>query len=199
MLPERIALFGHAYSGKSSIAQKLVDNYGYTRLSFAMPLKRSWIEKEISRIYGRETTKAERRRIYKLLADFVKSEADYDFFIKKLDRVFKNALVAGDTRFVIDDVRFMLEARWCELNLFTLVYVDTREETLKQRALANGEDIEELYNHISEAQIPLIARKFRHITVSGEGNIDEEIKKIENEASWAGFQRPIRAVHYPYC
>lgn len=180
-LPNRIALFGNAYSGKSSIASKLVQDYGYIRLSFADPLKEKWIEEEIEKIYGRKTSKAERRRIYRLLADFIKSNSDYSFFIKELDKKFKRFLVLGNDKFVIDDVRFALEANWCVLNLFRLVFVDTREEVLFERARANGEDPEELYNHLSEAQIPIIKHNFKHLTVNGEEDIEKAIRQLFKE------------------
>jgi len=177
MLPNRIALFGYAYSGKSTIAGRLGE-YGYKRLSFAKPLKAGWIDEEIAKIYGKTPCKGEKRKIYRLLSDFTKSLTDTYFFIQLLDKEFKWQLVYGVDKFVIDDVRFLYEAEWCNRNLFTLVYVETSRNTLEKRATQNGENLQELYDHISESQIGMIKNRFKHYTVSGEGEVDKEIEKL---------------------
>lgn len=114
-----VGLTGKAGAGKSTVADYLVEAHGFTRLSFAAPLKKmlrtldpilagdtrlsecaTWDETEIKQIYP------EYRRLLQVLSTDCIRAVDTDFWV----RAAMQQLTDFDGRYVFDDVRFPNEA-----------------------------------------------------------------------------------------
>jgi len=118
----RIGLIGKMCSGKSSIANKLKNNYPeYTITSFAKKIKKLAVElfdmKEKDR---------------KLLQDIGTKmrEIDKDIWIKYLLNNIKD-----DQNVIIDDVRYENEMKYLKNENFILIYLDITHELQEQRIL----------------------------------------------------------------
>jgi len=113
-----VGLSGYAQSGKDTVAQVLVDNYGFNRVSFADPIRKLLYEtnpmlKEGYRIqglidvYGWDKVKVEYPEARRLLQDLgvgARKVFGDDFWIKQ---ALKNVDYGN---YVITDVRFKNEA-----------------------------------------------------------------------------------------
>jgi len=113
-----IGLSGYAQSGKDTVAQVLVDNYKFTRISFADPIRTLLYEtnpmlKEGYRVqglvdgYGWDKVKVEYPEVRRLLQDLgigARKVFGDDFWI---NQALKNI---GFGNYVITDVRFKNEA-----------------------------------------------------------------------------------------
>lgn len=135
-----IGLTGYKQHGKSTVAQRLVDEHGFTRLSFAGPLKamadrinpvvgiNSYeedgyvVSKPIHLAQARlthtdENDLKEAYPLYRLFLQRLGTEGlraiDDGFWVGLLDaQVAGHAINKGVTRFVIDDARFPNEAEY---------------------------------------------------------------------------------------
>lgn len=106
-----IALLGKINSGKTTCAKYLEQKYGFTRLSFASPLKEMLVKAGILTWQDIENkTTFAREMMQKIGTDFVRNQIDPDFWVKKLVAHLIDLKKKGHTRFVIDDVRFPNEA-----------------------------------------------------------------------------------------
>jgi len=142
----RIALCGHAYSGKSSIAQVLKNKYNVTILSFAEPIKQSNLI--FNKLNLPKEPKANRRKVYQALGSWVRNSLGKDIFIKKLA-----PKLECYNKVVIDDLRFRNEYRFLKENGFFIVKVETSWTILCERAAKEGENPIELFLDESEAEI----------------------------------------------
>lgn len=131
-----IALTGYAESGKSTVANYLVDQHGFTRVSFAAPLKKmlrtlnpiiditdneggqEYGEVRVGELFQLGWTEAEikadpsmgkeyRRLLQVLGTDCVRAEQD-DFWIRAAEKQMTNP----DANYVFDDCRFPNEAEF---------------------------------------------------------------------------------------
>jgi len=121
-----VGLTGFAGSGKSTVAQYLVEQYGFTRLSFAAPLKKMLrtlnpmleepIDGEVVRLsdlfalYTENELKAgpfgdEYRRLLQVLGTDCIRAVDEDFWVKAA-----LAQITDNGKYVFDDCRFPNEA-----------------------------------------------------------------------------------------
>lgn len=118
-LPKLVALAGVAGSGKSTVAEHLVAQYGYTRLKFAGPLKDmcraigmteamiEGAEKEtpIDWLCGRTP----RYVMQRLGTEFGRDLIGADFWVRLFQRQ-ADAIITNGGRIVVDDCRFDNEA-----------------------------------------------------------------------------------------
>lgn len=132
-----IGLTGYKQHGKSTVAQRLVDEHGFTRLSFAGPLKamadrinpvvgihayqdgEDFIAEPIHLDVAREQfpDEGDLKEEYPLYRLFLQRlgteglrEIDESFWVQLLDAEVSKLYFNGGTRVVIDDVRFPNEA-----------------------------------------------------------------------------------------
>lgn len=126
-----IGLTGVAGAGKSTVAQYLVEQHGFTRLSFAAPLKKmlrtlnpvmltqyceEYTLNDVFNTHGNETAvKAspagpEYRRLLQVLGTDCIRAVDEDFWV----RAALAQMTDPDGSYVFDDVRFPNEARVIE-------------------------------------------------------------------------------------
>lgn len=179
-----IALFGNMASGKSSIANYLIDNLGYARIAFADPLK------SISELaYGKIDKTGEYevtsntgvitvisgRQVLQRVGEVVKNH-DRDFWLKCF---FNTAQRYENHPLVVDDGRFLFERDALVDNDWLIVGVDTPVEVRMERYLetyGRMPNPEELV-HQSEIEIPLIIES-ADVIISGEGPVGELVDKI---------------------
>lgn len=167
-----IGLIGKLGSGKTTAANYLASEYGYKRRSLADPMR------EIVKIvYPNMLGKSDPRYrplMQKLGTDWFRS---YD------PDVWVNCLLARVEldihRVVVDDVRFINEAKALRDRGWRLIYIDTSDEVRKQRCIErDGHWDESVLNHPSETEIDKAA-KYAHHTING----DLEMKRFCEELS----------------
>lgn len=116
-----LALIGSSASGKSTVAQRLVERHGYTRVRFAQPLKDMLIclgltpehvdgpqcvrERPIDLLCGKSP-----RYAMQTLGTEWRDMIDRRLWAKVTRKRISDLLVEGITKFVIDDMRFPHEA-----------------------------------------------------------------------------------------
>jgi hypothetical protein len=113
-----IGLLGYARSGKDTVANILVRNYGYTRVAFADPIREMLLALDpilesghrLSSIvegYGWEIAKAtpEVRRLLQTLGVGARTVLDKDVWVTKAF-----STISNEGKYVITDVRFENEA-----------------------------------------------------------------------------------------
>jgi len=128
-----LGLIGRAYSGKSSIARVFEDEFHYTRLSFATPIKK------ITKYFGDDgKSKGKWRKTYIELSLLLKRSFGDDIFLKGMER----QMMSVPGKIVVDDVRYPYEAEFLLERGFLLVYVETPKDILIQRMLDAGEDVD---------------------------------------------------------
>ena len=147
---------GKICSGKSYVANYLVNNYNFTKYSFAAPLKKIAIEYYNMKNKDRELLQ------------------DLSYKMKEIDEnVFVNYLLKEidlTKNIVIDDLRFTNELRALKELNFTIIKleIDKEEQLNRYNNIYNNEYIERL-NHFSENQIEY-----------NKENIDYNIKSDKN-------------------
>lgn len=158
-----VALFGQMAAGKSSISRMLVDS-GYTRLSFAGPLKNiselayGPIEKSGQYPVTDERTGLESfisgREVLQRVGQSIKSH-DRDFWLRCFFRTAQNY---GNTPLVVDDGRFIFERDSLRDNGWLIVGINTPWATRRERyrdSYGRYPTAEE-ETHASEVEIPQI-------------------------------------------
>ncbi len=116
----RIAFYGPMCSGKTFAANYLVDHHGYQRVNFAGKLKE--LAANIFDVHGKD---GEDRTVLQQLGQKMR-EIDTDIWVKlALEKIRYNY---PDSRIVIDDLRYVNEAKALRANGFTIVRVHTDED-----------------------------------------------------------------------
>lgn len=167
-----IGLIGKLGSGKTTAANYLVSEHGYRRHSLADPMR------EIIRIvYPNMLGKSDPRYrplMQKLGTDWFRS---YD------PDVWVNCLLARVEldihRIVVDDVRFVNEARILRDKGWKLIYINASDEVRKQRCIErDGHWDESVLDHPSETQIE-DAAKYAHHAIDGDLELDEFYEALD--------------------
>lgn len=117
---ERIAFAGPMCSGKTTLANILVSDYGYTKISFADKLKEIAVK-----LYGPIEKNNQGRKLLQELADDLK-KWDPNLFTTHFLRAVEGYLYDYDNqpvRIVVDDLRFFHEFQLLKANGFTVVGV----------------------------------------------------------------------------
>ena len=120
MLKQIVALSGPRCCGKSTIAQHLVVNHGYTRIAFADALR------EIAETAGPDF--ANDRLYLARLGDKLRSQVP-DFLIQAV----KNRLELTHGPVVIEDIRFPAEVEFCQSIGATTIRLEIPIETQRER------------------------------------------------------------------
>lgn len=138
-----VAVVGKMAAGKTTLADRLIKEYGYSRISFAERMRfiasqvygdGNLIRKAEDYAVTRETGRVEfisGREVLQELGQAVKS-LDRDLWIKWLAYDMKAGLY-GKGPFVIDDCRFSFEADFLKGLGFTVVKLDTDMPTRMAR------------------------------------------------------------------
>jgi cytidylate kinase len=151
-----IGLSGPRGSGKSTIAQHLVDEHGFERLAFSDVLR------EIANLAGPEQCN-DRRYLSELGRLLRGYQPDFLLTIMKIK------LERSSSRVVIEDIRFPEELRFCQLNGILTVCLDvTQTEQLRRiikREQCSLQEAEELANMADNQHLNRFA-KWDHVLFS---------------------------------
>lgn len=158
-----VAFFGPMGSGKTYAADNVFTKY--QKFSLAAPLKATARE-----YYGVTGKTNDERQILQELADDLK-KWDNDVFTKRLLWSVTDYLNSGAKKpIVIDDMRFIHEARDLRVFGFTLVRVEVPESVRLARIKAKYPDTDlARFEHASETQWRDIIPDF---VIAGDGDID---------------------------
>jgi hypothetical protein len=176
-----VAIVGKFASGKTTLADRLIKDYGFTRISFAARMKQIASDVYAGGAVGGAINKTGDYRVTST-DGLVKSRSGREILqflgqvVKDLDRDFWIKYVAADIRagvygagpYVIDDCRFPFEADYLrnEMN-FVITKLDT-DSTIRvaryERAYGRPPTIQEL-RHPSETQVEKIVVD---LTIPGE-------------------------------
>lgn len=144
MTNPNIAFVGKAGAGKTTAAQLLVDHFGYTRLSFAAPLKEIAVQ-----LWG-EDAKTDRDKLQKL--GVAVREIDPDTWAEILEERYLTS--TPDTPFVVDDCRFPNEHDLLRYHGFLVVRVIAPKQLRIVRLEHNGKLQDETQlEHASETAL----------------------------------------------
>lgn len=164
-MTENIAIVGRMYAGKTTLAEQLVKDHGYSRRAMAGPLKAlselaygEVIAKDkdyptIDLWTGVEVNKSG-REILQGVGQALKV-VDRDIWLKCF---INDTTRANEEPYVVDDVRFAFEANYLRSQGWVIVKVDTPRETRIKRAekLNGRRPTDKELNHESEAEVDSI-------------------------------------------
>jgi len=120
MMEQIVALAGPRGSGKSTIAQHLVNDHGFERLAFSDVLR------EIAMLAG-----SERVNDRQYLSDLGRVLRFYEpeFLLNAM----RTKISQSNKKVVIEDVRFPEELMFCQINGIFAVYLDVKEDEQLRR------------------------------------------------------------------
>jgi hypothetical protein len=172
-----IAISGKFAVGKTSAAQILVENYGYSRLSMAQPIKNFVLEaygtiEKGTMVHTHPNGVKSIRQIMQQVGQRVK-EVDRDIWLRMLRHQVKECEEFG-IPVVIDDVRFPFEADFLRGNNFIIARMTTPDVVrfARYEAIYGKPPSDEEVNDSSEIEVPLI-------------NVDVELDGEESPAAIA--------------
>lgn len=153
-----IGIVGKMGAGKTTVAKYLEDKYGYQRTSLAEPMRQ--IVKEFFGVEDKSDPRY-RRLMQKLGTDWFRSE-DKNVWIRHL---LKRCVGSGC---VVDDVRFLNEAKVLQGEGWVLLYIDINDEVRLERMRVRGDDFDaDMLKHESEAEVELICGQVKPLWVVG--------------------------------
>jgi len=144
---QRIAFFGPMCSGKTWCASYLKDDYGYNTIAFAGKLKAIAYD-----LYGIQDKNGPNRAILQELGGVDLRKPDPDVWIKHaLYRAQYLEEIMKGRGLVLDDLRYLNEARALKNNGFVLVKVNCDEDVRQKRIERLYPDYsQDVHNHASE-------------------------------------------------
>lgn len=167
-----VGITGKAGAGKDTIADYLVQTHGFTKLSFAEPLKAMLAAAGMPEPTSREDKERPvagfdftwREAAQRLGTEFGRG-LDPDIWVKLVEQRLRRALLepGGSRRFVLSDVRFENEAAMIRRLGGTMLFVHGRAADLGANA-----------GHASEAGIEIYPTRDRLIDNSGTLRFTEE-------------------------
>lgn len=145
----KIALTGKMRSGKSTVAEYLKANYGFTEFAFGDALKRYAHE-----IFGESSTKD--RELYQWFGQTMR-ERDPDVWVRHLDEAvcdhFKSCppVGAASKRVVVSDLRQPNEYEYCRREGYVIIRVTCPDDTRLKRIREAGDQFDmSMLNHETE-------------------------------------------------
>lgn len=172
-----IAITGKMRSGKDTIAEYLVEKYGYKKFSFGGNMK-----KIADQLFGGIHKPS--RSVYQKFAQLCR-EIDPDVWIKQVDKsiiYYKSmykAFGAEDeiSPIVISDLRQPNEYDYCKRNWYFIVRVTTPEDARIQRIYNLEPNItEEEINHCTEGYVDNFKVDYE---ILNDGTIEDLFKKVD--------------------
>ena len=162
---ELIGLLGHQGVGKNYLAEvilpKILPKKNTVILAFADHFKVDCICKhnaDYNKVFGEKDF--ETRRLLQIVGtEQGRNKFGYDIWVRTLETWIKLLNSRGVERFIISDVRFQNEADWLKSLNGILIKIDSPiryNNRLVKETNNNLEKINEIKNHISEANIDTI-------------------------------------------
>jgi len=174
-----LGLAGKAGSGKSTVAEFLVSQYGFQRLSFAEPLKEMLLKAGIcsrDELYVKKSAFS-RWIMQKVGTDIFRNQIDPDFWVKKMAEKLNcyfatsncyfatsNSLDNSSSKVVIDDVRFLNEASLVKQYGGVIVKIERDLYNCLQSDIVGNNQ------HVSETEMELIQPDF---VIHNTGSLDD--------------------------
>ena len=149
--PMRIALSGRMGSGKTHFAERLLEEYGGTRLSFAAPIKDLYNRYSAKRMLGDDPL--EKRHFCQAVGEGLR-EFDEDFWAAYL--VFN---LPSEGSVWVDDVRYPNEVRALEAEGFKVIRIVSPEEIRLSRLPKNTRAVDT----VSGSETALDRYKFTYV------------------------------------
>ena len=141
----KIAFVGKAGAGKTTAARFLEEKLNYIRLSFATELKEEIVDEGLATWEEIEAKTPKIRSLFQTYGMEKRAE-DPTHWIKDVEWKLHEFQNLGYENFVIDDLRFLLEAEWAKKNGFILIRL-LRLEEYEHPGIT-----EENANHVSETE-----------------------------------------------
>lgn len=144
---DRIAFAGPMCSGKTTLADVLVDNFGYQKLSFSRLLKET-----AENLYGTVQKNNEGRKMLQEFSDDLK-RWDKNLFITQLLLDADMYISKRVTKIVVDDLRYMTEYKELKKQHFTIIGVHCTERIRHNRIFSLYPDTDaSRFSHPSETE-----------------------------------------------
>lgn len=180
----KIALVGKMRSGKDSVADMLVDNYGYTEYKLSSGIN------HVVKTLRLSDTELKNRAMYQKIGQFMRTiETDVwcnytwrQFEVDcKYSELINNSLI---TDIVISDVRQQNEADFFREKGFIIVKIQSTDEIRRKRIVESGDIMnEEDFTHETELSVDGIDVDY---IIENNGTIKELYQKVELLEKW-GF------------
>ena len=171
----RLAIIGVMCSGKTTIADYLVNNHNFRKLSFADDVK-----KYANEIFN---LKNKNRRILQQFSSKMK-EIDSDIWIKRLDIKLKmlNDNDNDNDNIVIDDLRFENELEYLKKNNFKFLKLEISDDLQLERLKKTyKDDYLEHYNCINhESEIIIKTLPYDYHYCCNDNDNDNDMNFINN-------------------
>ena len=165
-----IGLVGRAGAGKTTVAEYLVEYYGFTRTAFGDPLKQMLLEAGMcsrEELWGHKTERS-RWLLQKIGTDILRKQVDPKFWVRKtaenVHRLFDKGF-----RVVIDDIRFPEEA--------SMVKAFLREGCLIKLERIGHVDVMAGTTHESESLVDTIEAD--HVIRADSGEVQKLLRCVE--------------------
>lgn len=167
----KIALIGKSGSGKDTVSNILVSNYGFKKINFSDDIYK--IAREIFQMKDKD------RNLLQKIGDKLR-EIDEFVFIKSVLKKCENI-----ENVLVGDCRLITEYNALKEKGFVFLYIKAEEsERIKRLHKRDGSSQKEFLEHKTETQVDEILREGKHITIENYGNIEDladKIKMILNE------------------
>ena len=152
----KIGLIGKICSGKTTLANYIMERHCYTRMAFADKIKE--LATDIFEMQNKD-----RKLLQNIGTKF--REIDEDIWVKYLVRKVKN-----EDNIIVDDCRYLNEVQSLKNNGFYIIYIDISKETQKNRILntySNAEEHLNNLNHSSESNFEKL-KQHSDLIINGE-------------------------------
>lgn len=140
-----VGITGFARSGKDTVADYLVKHHGYTKLSFAEPIKQACkaifgfnheqLHGDLKEVPDKYWNITPRQAFQKVGTDLLRDQFDKDIWIKALQKQVELNYEMGIKRIVISDVRFDNEISYLKSMYNTSIWKVKRHQVLSKCVL----------------------------------------------------------------
>lgn len=162
----KIALVGKARSGKDTVGNYLIDNYGFQRFYFAQGIE------EIIKMYFPDSfVHGKPRKHYQHIGQELRM-LDEQVWINFVDRKVNEYLTSNPKgNVLITDTRQFNEGKYLKENGYMLVKVECNDSIRLNRILESNEEVSlETFFHDTERQSDLI---IPHLTIKNNGSLED--------------------------
>lgn len=178
----KVALFGKIRSGKDTVGEILINEYGCTRVAFG-----DGIKKIIDEFFPEAWDNGKPRHHYQFIGQKLR-ELNPDVWVNNLikraeDIRLQNLIYRGvSTSFVVTDGRQANEAVKLREQGYTIVVVETDETTRIERMRQAGDNFTlEMLRHETELQVDLIEPDY---VINNNGTLEDlknKVRELVNE------------------